>query len=170
MNNWTKTIFRHETPQGGAWYSAAVAGKDGQGAKTYQYWPVDFPQGTEIPDRARVEFKDFFITYYIRKDGAIQYKFVVQDYIAAPPSYQQGQAPQGYQQPARQQGTQGGWNIPTTTPPGQSYTVSCGAQQPRGQGYTQQPVQQTTLPQHQGRPQELTNPNDFEALDEEIPF
>lgn len=98
MNNWVKTIFRHETKQGGAWFSAAVLGKDEAGEKKYEYWPVDFPQGTDIPDRSRVELKDFFISFYTRRDGSIQYKFVVQDFLLqeGPAAYtqQQGQRPQ----------------------------------------------------------------------------
>lgn len=116
MNSWVKTIFRHETPQGGAWYSVAVSGKDQEGAKKYEYWPVDFPQGTEIPDRARVEFKDFFISFYTRRDGGTQYKFVVQDFLLqeGPAAYPQQRTPQGYRQPARSYGQQpqnwsGGW-------------------------------------------------------------
>lgn len=96
MNNWIKTIFRHETQQGGAWYSVAVSGKDEAGEKKYEYWPVDFPQGTDIPDRTRVELKDFYISFYTRRDGNIQYKFVVQDFLMQPASYQQGRSQQGW--------------------------------------------------------------------------
>lgn len=96
MNNWIKTIFRHETQQGGAWYSVAVSGKDEAGEKKYEYWPVDFPQGTDIADRTRIELKDFYISFYTRRDGTIQYKFVVQDFLMQPASYQQGRQQQGW--------------------------------------------------------------------------
>lgn len=96
MNNWIKTIFRHETQQGGAWYSVAVSGKDEAGEKKYEYWPVDFPQGTDIADRTRIELKDFYISFYTRRDGTIQYKFVVQDFLMQPASYQQGRPQQGW--------------------------------------------------------------------------
>lgn len=158
MNNWVKTIFRHETPQGGAWYSVAVSGKDQEGAKKYEYWPVDFPQGTDIADRAKVEFKDFYISFYTRRDGATQYKFVVQDFLLQGGSavYPQNGRPQAYQQPARgygqqQQYQQQGWNN--------------GWRQP-GPQYPQPPQVQTnvvTTAQNQ-------QPDDFEQLDEEVPF
>lgn len=102
MNNWIKTIFRHQTQQGGAWYSVAVSGKDEAGEKKYEYWPVDFPQGTEIADRTRIEFKDFYISFYTRRDGTIQYKFVVQDFLMQPASYQQQGWNNGQQRPPQQ--------------------------------------------------------------------
>ena len=163
MNNWVKTIFRHETPQGGAWYSVAVSGKDQEGAKKYEYWPVDFPQGTDIADRAKVEFKDFYISFYTRRDGATQYKFVVQDFLLQGGSavYPQNGRPQAYQQPARGYGQQ---------PQGQQT-------QGWGNGWQQQPQQyqqpavnygpNNRPPQTQNRPPQ---PDDFEQLDEEVPF
>ena len=165
MNNWVKTIFRHETPQGGAWYSVAVSGKDQEGAKKYEYWPVDFPQGTEIPDRARVEFKDFFISFYTRRDGGTQYKFVVQDFLLQGGSavYPQNGRPQAYQQPARGYGQQ-----PQRQQP-QGW--SNGWPQP-GPQYPQPPQTQTSQPLPQ--PNVVTTAQnqqpDFEQLDEEVPF
>lgn len=171
MNNWVKTIFRHNTQQGGAWYSCAVSGKDGNGETTYEYWPVDFPQGTDLPDRIRVEFKDFFMTYYTKRDGTIQHKFVVRDFLAGqvqPPVQQQGQPvqPQAQAQP-QQYGYQP--QAPAYAPP-QQY----GYQQPAQTqaGYYQQPVQQPAQYQQQPQQQPLPAPqaDAFEALDEDVPF
>lgn len=150
MNNWIKTIFRHDTPQGGAWYSVAVSGKDQEGAKKYEYWPVDFPQGTDIADRAKVEFKDFYISFYTRRDGATQYKFVVQDFLLQQgnASYPQNGRPQAYQQPARQ-AYQQQYAAPQYQQPAINY------------GPNNRP------PQAQNRPPQ---PDDFEQLDEEVPF
>lgn len=156
MNNWVKTVFRHDGQNGSLWYSVAVAGKDGQGNKVYEYWPADFPKGTEIPDRSRVELKDFFISFYTKNDGTVQHKFVVQDFIvsqqqpqqgyAQPPQYQQaaypGYPPQQYQQPPQYYN---GAGYPQAMPPRP-------AQPP-----VQQPVQQQAAP-------------DFEQIDEDVPF
>lgn len=152
MNNWTKTIFRHDTPQGGVWYSVAVLGKDQAGEKQYEYWPVDFPQGTDIPDRSRVEFKDFYISFYTRQDGSVQHKFVVQDFLT-PRATQQpvmNRQPQVYQQP-QPQGWSNGWPQPAPQymPP---------------QGYSQPPQVQTN-PAPQQKQQA-----DFEQINEEVPF
>lgn len=147
MNNWVKTIFRHNTQQGGAWYSCAVSGKDGNGETIYEYWPVDFPQGTDLPDRIRVEFKDFFITYYTKRDGGIQHKFVVRDFLAGqvqPPAQQQGQP---VQQPAQPQ--------------------QYGYQQPAGYYPQQAPAQPVQQPAQPGAPAPQQS---FEALDEDVPF
>lgn len=179
MNNWVKTIFRHDTQQGGVWYSCAVAGKDQEGEKSYEYWPVDFPQDTQIPDRARVEFKDFFISYYTRKDGTIQHKFVVSDFLMAqpqqPPAYQQ--APQGYQRQAIAAGP-GGYVQQYQAPP-QYVQYGQPVQPGEIQTNTQmpQPNVRTTaqLQQAQQAAQAATAVNrrpqpDFEQLEEDVPF
>ena len=141
MNNWIKTIFRHETQQGGAWYSVAVAGKDGNGEKTYEYWPVDLPQGTEIADRTKIEFQDFYISYYTKRDGTIQHKFIVQRF-APVNGYQQ---PQTYQQP-------------------QQYAPQYMNGQP--QAYQQQPVRAGVQP----RPQTTAMQQTFEQINDDVPF
>lgn len=103
MNDWTRTIFRHETQAGGAWYSCAVAGKDADGEDIYEYWPVDFPKGTDIADRTRITFKDFTVGFYTRRDGEIQHKFIVKDFIISQGNavYPKSHAPRGFQKPAR---------------------------------------------------------------------
>lgn len=150
MNNWVKTIFRHDTQAGGVWYSCAVAGKDQDGQTIYEYWPCYFPDGTELPDRARVEFKDFYIGFYIKHDGTPQHKFVVQDFLVGQgqQSVQQGygqyRAPQGYQRPSR------------------------------SQGYPQQGYQQNTagnyVPQQRQARQPEPQPDSFEYINEDVPF
>ena len=158
MNNWVKTIFRHNTQQGGAWYSCAVSGKDGNGETVYEYWPVDFPQGTDLPDRIRVEFKDFFITYYTKRDGGIQHKFVVRDFLAGQVQQPAQTQPQQQAQPAQyQQPVQTGQF--TYQQPVGYYQQPAPAQTQAG--YYQQPVQQPGAPAPQ---------QSFEALDEDVPF
>jgi hypothetical protein len=162
MNNWVKTIFRHDTENGGAWYSVAMSGKDPEGNKRYEYWPIDFPQGTNLPDRVRVELKDFFITFYTRRDGGTQYKFVVQDFLVGQqqpaPQQQQGygqyRGPQQYQRPAR---------TPAYQPQG-GYAPQPQYQQPPQ--YQQQPQYQQPQPAPQPAPQA----DAFEAIDEDVPF
>jgi len=181
MNNWVKTIFRHDTEQGGTWYSVAVAGKDGNGEKTFEYWPVDFPQGTQIMDRSKVEFKDFFVSYFTKRDGTIQHKFVVNDFLIQQPTYQQqpqiqpSRPPQGYPQPVQ-------YGQPANVPYQQPYPPQQQPQQTQyynGQGYAQ-PYQPAPAPQPQMAPaqpqaqppaqpqqQQMT---DFEQIDEDVPF
>lgn len=106
MNGLIKTVFRHETQQGGTWYSCAFAGKNAQGETEYDYWTIDFPKDTDIKDRSRVEFKDFFETYYTRKDGTKQFKYVVKEWQpASGEGFGQRQHGGWKQQPRRQQGT-----------------------------------------------------------------
>ena len=97
MSRMVKTVFKHQNNKGGTYYSVAVSGKDAEGEQAYVYWYVDFPKGSEIPDRARIEFKDYYITFYTKQDGTVQYKFVVQDYLEARDDYGQ-QRPQQRQQ------------------------------------------------------------------------
>lgn len=166
MNNWIKTIFRHDTPQGGVWYSVAVLGKDQAGEKQYEYWPVDFPQGTDIADRAKIEFKDFYISFYTRNDGTVQHKFVVQDFLLQGGSavYPQQRQQQGYQQPAMNYGDY-------NTPQYQQQGWNNGWRQP-GPQYPQPPQVQTNQPVPQ--PNVVTTAQnqqpDFEQLNEDVPF
>lgn len=102
MSRMVKTVFKHQNNKGGTYYSVAVSGKDAEGEQAYVYWYVDFPKGSEIPDRARIEFKDYYITFYTKQDGTIQYKFVVQDYLEARDDFGQ-QPPRRQQKPFRPQ-------------------------------------------------------------------
>ncbi len=160
MNNWVKTIFRHDTEQGGTWYSVAVAGRDGNGEKVFQYMPVDFPKGTEIGDRAKVEFKDFFLSFFTKRDGSTQFKFVVNDFLVQQVQPQQPMPPQGYpqqvqyQQPMPQQ-YYGGMGYPQ---PMQQMPLQPQAQMVQPQVMPQAPVQ---APQAQP---------DFEQINEDVPF
>lgn len=154
MNEWIKTIFRHPTQQGGVWYSCAVAGKDQEQNKSYEYWPVDFPQGTEIPDRAKVEFKDFFISYYTRHDGTVQHKFVVRDYLITEYASTNGVAPNQAAGYTQQQVPPGYQRQPMAVGPG-GYSQHYGSTPAPRQPYGQQTQEQAA---------------EFEQLNGDVPF
>lgn len=99
MNGWKGTLFKHTKDDGSIWYTIAISGKDADGEKVYEYLPIEFPQGTDIQDRAKIELTDFFMSFYTRKNGERQYKFVVKGYNFQN-GYQQRQGgyQQGYQQ------------------------------------------------------------------------
>ena len=158
------TVFRHDK-NGHTFYSVAVSRKNSEGETIFGYKLVQFKKGVELADRTRIDIRNGWETFYVNKDGETVFYVFIADF-----TLQQGSAA-GYQPPQGQQYVQQQTYQPAQTwAPG---SISVG-------GIVQQPAQypQNTVQQQFGAASQYAQPtqppepqpDDFEQIDEEVPF
>lgn len=137
------TVFRHDK-NGHTFYSVAVSKKNSRGETEFGYKLVQFKKGVDIADRAKIEIKNAWETFYTSKDGETVFYVFISDFVLQrgnaagyPPNSQPyGYQAQGYQ--SQDQGYQGGQEQP-----------------PRGRSAKYKPEQQM---------------GEFDQINEEVPF
>ena len=154
------TVFRHDK-NGHTYYSVAVSRKNSEGDTIFGYKLVQFKKGVELADRTKIDIRNGWETFYVNKDGETIFYVFIADF-----TLQQGSAV-GYQpQPQPTQYGQPQQYVPQQYMPPQqtiAYPQNVVPQQFGAAPQYPQPQPQTPQP---AEPQ----PDDFEQIDEEVPF
>ena len=163
------TVFRHDK-NGHTFYSVAVSRKNSEGETIFGYKLVQFKKGVALADRTKIDIRNGWETFYVNKDGETVFYVFIADF-----TLQQGSAA-GYQPQPTQYGQ------PQQYVPQQGYTPQQYMMPPQKMvAYPQNVVPQQfgaapQYPQPQPQPQPQTpetpepQPDDFEQIDEEVPF
>lgn len=158
------TVFRHDK-NGHTFYSVAVSRKNSEGDTIFGYKLVQFKKGVELADRTKIDIMNGWETFYVNKDGETIFYVFIADF-----TLQQGSAT-GYQSQTTQYGQ------PQQYVPQQRYTPQQYMPPQQTVAYPQNVVQQHfgAAPQYpQSQPQTTQppepQPDDFEQIDEEVPF
>lgn len=172
------TVFRHDK-EGRTYYSVAVSRRNSNGDTIFGYKPIQFKRGVEVADRVRIDIQKAWETFYLDKEGKAVFYVFVSDFTIQQESmvgYQQpqqyapqypqnyGQQPQGY---APQNYGQQMPQPPQYQQPAQYPTNTVAMQFGAAPQYPQQQLQ--PQPQPQAQPQQSLA-DEFEAIDEEVPF
>lgn len=152
------TVFRHDK-NGHTFYSVAVSRKNSEGDTIFGYKLVQFKKGVELADRTKIDIRNGWETFYVNKDGETIFYVFIADFIL-----QQGSAV-GYQPQPTQYGQPQQYVPQQYMPPQQTmaYPQNVVPQQFGAAPQYPQPQPQTPQPP---QPQ----PDDFEQIDEEVPF
>lgn len=163
------TVFRHDK-NGHTFYSVAVSRKNSEGDTIFGYKLVQFKKGVELADRTKIDIRNGWETFYVNKDGETIFYVFIADF-----TLQQGSAA-GYQpqpQPT-QYGQSPSYQWPSVTPQPVQYPQNTVQQQFGMAPQYQQPVQYQQPAPQQPQPQTPQppepQPDDFEQIDEEVPF
>lgn len=174
------TVFRHDK-NGHTFYSVAVSRKNSEGDTIFGYKLVQFKKGVELADRTKIDIRNGWETFYVNKDGETIFYVFIADF-----TLQQGSAV-GYQPQPTQYGQ------PQQYVPQQGYTPQQYMPPQQTMAYPQNVVPQQfgMAPQYGRTPEQLQQasqaaaaatamnrqpeppepqPDDFEQIDEEVPF
>lgn len=168
------TVFRHDK-NGHTFYSVAVSRKNSEGDTIFGYKLVQFKKGVELADRTKIDIRNGWETFYVNKDGETIFYVFIADF-----TLQQGSAV-GYQPQPTQYGQPQQYVPQQYMPPQQTmaYSQNVVPQQfgvaPQ-YGRTPEQLQQAsqaaaaaTAMNRQPQPPQ-PQPDDFEQIDEEVPF
>lgn len=168
------TVFRHDK-NGHTFYSVAVSRKNSEGDTIFGYKLVQFKKGVELADRTKIDIRNGWETFYVNKDGETIFYVFIADF-----TLQQGNAV-GYQPQPTQYGQPQQYVPQQYMPPQQTMAYPQNVvQQQFGAapqyGRTPEQLQQAsqaaaaaTAMNRQPQPPE-PQPDDFEQIDEEVPF
>lgn len=168
------TVFRHDK-NGHTFYSVAVSRKNSEGDTIFGYKLVQFKKGVELADRTKIDIRNGWETFYVNKDGETIFYVFIADF-----TLQQGSAV-GYQPQPTQYGQPQQYMPPQYMPPQQTmaYPQNVVPQQfgaaPQ-YGRTPEQLQQASqtaaaATAMNGQPEPpQPQPDDFEQIDEEVPF
>ena len=161
------TVFRHDK-NGHTFYSVAVSRKNSEGDTIFGYKLVQFKKGVDLADRTKIDIRNGWETFYVNKDGETIFYVFIADF-----TLQQGSAV-GYQPQPTQYGQPGAYQPQAY---GQPPSYQWPSVTPQPVQYPQNTVQQQfgaapqyPQPQPQTPQQPEPQPDDFEQIDEEVPF
>lgn len=173
------TVFRHDK-NGHTFYSVAVSRKNSEGDTIFGYKLVQFKKGVELADRTKIDIRNGWETFYVNKDGETIFYVFIADFILQqgnavgyqpqpqPTQYVQPGAyqPQAYGQPAQYQQVA---QYPQNTVPQQFGMAPQYGRTPEQLQQASQAAAAATAMNRQPEPPE-PQPDDFEQIDEEVPF
>ena len=140
------TVFRHDK-NGHTFYSVAVSRKNSEGDTIFGYKLVQFKKGVDLADRAKIDIRNGWESFYVNKDGETIFYVFIADFVLQEGSAVNYQQPQQYgQQTAPQYG-----------------------RTPEQLQQASQAAAAATAMNRQPQPPE-PQPDDFEQIDEEVPF